>query len=72
LHEPNTRPVASYRFVHDRLHQPATDTVILDIWIDRNWPDAGDWRTEINEVATGETAILFGNEAIKVGMLGQH
>ena len=71
LHETNTCTPLPLRLVHCGHHQLTTDSSVLHLWIDRDRSEADDWRAEIDEVATQNAALIFGNHAIEFWMVQQ-
>ena len=71
LHETNTGTPLSLRLVHCGHHQLTTDALVLHLWIDRDRPEADDWRAEIDEVATQQATVILRDYTVKLRMAQQ-
>jgi hypothetical protein len=72
LDEPDPGAIPRRGFVYYGLHKLASDPAILGFRIDRYWPDASNWRAEVNKVAAQNAAIVLCDDTPELGMLDQH
>jgi hypothetical protein len=54
------------------LHQLSSNASVLDRWIDRDWPNAGYGRMQIDKDAADDHSIVLGHYSVETGVLDQH
>lgn len=72
LNETDTGESAIFRALHDSEHQAPPYSVILDLRVDGNRPDAGDRIALVKEAAAHHAAIQLGHEPVKAAVCEHH
>jgi hypothetical protein len=72
LAEPHTGSAPRRCTVDHRLHEPATNALVLHSGIDRYRPDTNHCGTLVQKVAADDFAIAFGDYAVPSGMVDHH